>query len=194
MYLPVDEESEYLSGPEQKSFVGYDWSDASASEYIQPLLEKREFNIFCWGDYIKMNHKSQDFISLFEDADVKSSYNFPVIYEGQIMGYFCVEFTQDECKKLSDEDIGRIRSMCSQAAIALYHAELYLKAQQAAFCQTRHVEKLPVQIEESVNEILGTSILLAQNEYEREIQVEYLDKIIQSCHKLLELTKDTSED
>lgn len=190
MYLPVDEESEYLSGPEQKSFIGYDWSDASVREYIQPLLDKRELNIFCWDDYIKVNHKSQDFISLFEDADVKSSYNFPVIYEGKIMGYFCIEFTKDECRKLGEEDIGRIRSMSSQAAIALYHAELYLEAKQAALCKVENPKKLPLQVEKSVNEILDKSTLLVKNEYERAIQIEYLNKIIQSCHQLLELTKD----
>lgn len=193
MYLPVEEESEYLSGPEQKSFVGYDWSDPSAREYIQPLLDKRELNIFCWDDYIENNRKSQDFISLFEDADVKSSYNFPVIYESEIMGYFCIEFTQEECRKLSDEDIGRIRSMCSQAAIALYHAQLYLQAKELAFCKVENVSKFPLQVEESVNDILDKSVLLAENEYERVVQIEYLNKIIQSCHQLLELTKDTYE-
>jgi len=194
MYLPVEDGSEYLSGPKQKSFVGYDWSDPHVSEYIQPLLEKRELNIFCWDDYIKVNSKSQDFISLFVDADVKSSYNFPVIYEGKVMGYFCIEFTKDECIKLSDEDISRLRSMCSQAGIALFHAELYLKAQQAAVCKSEYIEKLPSKIEESVNEILDASTLLAQNEYERAVQVEYLNKIIQRCHQLSELTKDVSED
>ncbi len=39
MYLPVEEGSEYLSGPDVKSFVGYDWSCEEAAEYIQPLLE-----------------------------------------------------------------------------------------------------------------------------------------------------------
>lgn len=194
MYLPVEKKSEYLSGPEQKSFVGYDWSDASVSEYIQPLLDKRELNIFCWDEYIKVNHKSQDFISLFEDADVKSSYNFPVIYEGKIMGYFCIEFTKNECKKLSEEDIGRIRSMCSQAAIALYHAQLYLESQKASVCRAEYIEKLPEEIVKSVNIILDTTILLSKNQYERTIQIEYLNKIIQSCHKLLKLTETTSEE
>ncbi len=46
------------------------------------------------------------------------------------MGYFCIEFTKGSCHKLSDEDINRIRSMCTQAGLALNHADLYIKAQE----------------------------------------------------------------
>lgn len=128
MYLPVDKNSEYLSSPEEKSFVGYDWSAESISEYIQPLIEKRELKILRWDEYIKENPKSQGFISRFEDANVKSSYNFPVIYQEKMMGYFCIEFTK-KVFKLSDEDIINIRSICAQAGIALYHAELFIQIQ-----------------------------------------------------------------
>lgn len=128
MYLPVDKSSEYLSSPEEKSFVDYDWSDDSIREYIQPLIEKRELKILCWDEYIKENSKSQGFISRFKDANVKSSYNFPVIYQEKIMGYFCIDFAH-EVNKLSDEDIINIRSICTQAGIALHQAELFLQLQ-----------------------------------------------------------------
>lgn len=127
-YLPIDENSEYLSNAEKKSFVGYDWSDDSMIEYIQPLLEKKELNIFCWDEYVKESLNGQDFISRFEDANVKSSYNFPIFYQEEIIGFFCIEFTQHICKKLSDEDIRTIRHLCNQVGIALYHSELYAKA------------------------------------------------------------------
>lgn len=128
MYLPIDENSEYLSSPEQKSFVGYDWSDDSMLEYIQPLIEKKELNISCLDEYVKENSNGQNFVSRFEDANVKSSYNFPVLYQEEIMGFFCMEFTRDACKKLSVEDINIIRHLCTQAGIALYHSRLYAKA------------------------------------------------------------------
>lgn len=132
MYLPVDGFSEFLSSPEEKSFVGYDWASEAAKEYVQPLLEKREVLILCWGEYIEKNPKSAEFRALFEDANVKSSYNLPVLYEGKIIGYFCIEFTKDECEKLSNEDISVIRNICTQAGIALYHADIYEKERQVA--------------------------------------------------------------
>lgn len=132
IYLPIDENSEFLSNPKEKSFVNQSWSVYSMSEYIQPLLEKRELKIQCWDEYVKKNVISKDFKSRFEDANVKSSYNFPVLYEGAIMGFFCIEFTHEGCRKLSDEDIGSIRNICTQAGIALYHSELYRKEKETA--------------------------------------------------------------
>lgn len=188
-FIPVDKKSEYLSSPKEKSFVDYNWTNSSMAEYIQLLLEKRELKIFCWEDYIRDNPKNQGFRSRFEDANVKSSYNFPVIYEGRIIGYFCVEFTQNECKKLSEEDVNRIRSMCTQAGIALYHADLYLKAQDVETSIKTVIKKISQKIEEPVNNILETSKLLSQNEIERDKKIEYLNNIINSCNTLIELTK-----
>lgn len=128
LYLPVDKDSEYLSNSEEKSFVDYDWSNETLSEYIQPLIEKRELKISCWDEYIKEKAMSESFIARFEGANVKSSYNFPVLYQQRIMGYFCIEFTR-QVFKLSDEDIINIRSICMQAGIALHQAELFLKMQ-----------------------------------------------------------------
>lgn len=130
MYLPVDKYSEYLSSPEEKSFIGYNWSDDNISEYIQPLIEKRELKILCWDEYIKGKAMSHGFISRFEDANVKSSYNFPVLYQQTIMGYFCIEFTS-HVVRLSDADIINIRSICAQAGIALYHSELFSQIQES---------------------------------------------------------------
>lgn len=132
MYLPIDKNSEFLSSMEEKSFVNQDWSVDSMTEYIQPLLEKRELKIVCWDEYVKKNMISENLKSRFEDANVKSSYNFPVLYEGTIMGFFCIEFTHEGCRKLSDEDISSIRNICTQAGIALYQAELYRKEKETA--------------------------------------------------------------
>ena len=69
--------------------------------------------IACWDEYIKKNLISADFKSRFEDANVKSSYNFPVLYQEQILGYFCLEFTHSVVK-LSDEDIINLRNEISR--------------------------------------------------------------------------------
>lgn len=187
MYLPVDEHSEYLSSSLVKSFVGYDWSDPSIREYIQPLLDKRELNIFCWDEYIKNNPKSQDFVSLFEDSNVKSSYNIPVLYQERIMGYFCIEFTQESCNHLSTEDIRRIRSICSQAGIALYHAELYVQAQESARLKGELIKTISNELKVSLENIIKTFETLSQVEVNPKEWIEYINK---KREELAELKND----
>lgn len=172
MYLPIDENSEFLSSSEEKSFVNQNWSIDSMVDYIQPLLEKRELKIQCWDEYVKKNVISDDFKSRFEDANVKSSYNFPVLYEGTIMGFFCIDFTHEGCRKLSDEDISNIRNICTQAGIALYHAELYRKEKEAA-----ERERI---LREVINKIRG-SLDIEDIKYEIVNQIGMLFKADRVC-------------
>ena len=192
VYLPIDEKSEYLSTPKEKSFMGYDLSSTPIKEHIQPLIDKRELLIPCWNEYIQNNSKSQEFISIYEDANIESSYSFPVLYEGTIMGYFCIEFTHKICELL-DEDIKRIRSICTQAGIALHHAELYMKAQAALQSKERIIEKVKCGIKEPVDNIIKTSKVLSELVLEHDKQLEYLSNILDSCNQLMELTRDISE-
>lgn len=190
MYAPVDKDSEYLSNSWEKSFVGYDWSNPDIAEHVQPLLEKREIRISNWSDYIQAHpNMSEGFRSLYDDASVKSSYNFPVLYQDKIIGYFGLEFTQKVCE-LTEEDIGRIRSICTQAGIAMYHADLYEKAQQCDLSNGVFKSEIIEKITAPTNNILDISILLSQNEFERTVQIQYLNSIVYSCNQLLELTKN----
>lgn len=193
IYLPIDENSEYLSGRDQKSFIGFDWSSPDVGELIKPLLEKREIKINNIDDYIKENLNINKELKVRHlDFDVKSSYNFPVLHQNDIMGYFCIEFT-NRTFVLSEEDINRIRSICTQAGIALYHAELYLQAQQCALSKESSIQEVSEQIKKPVHEILDLSNLLSQKEFDHNAQIEYLNNIIYSCNLLLELTKTAFE-
>lgn len=189
MYLPVEKGAEYLSSENEKSFVGYDWSGPSSAEYIQPLLEKRELKIYSWEKYIRENPKSEDFVRLFEDADVKSSYNFPVLYQLSIIGYFCIEFTQ-KVRVLSDDDVNTIRSLCKQAAIALYHADMYLQAQASARSKGQCLTAVSNDFLTPLNIIMETSEQLYNAEIERDKQIEYLNNIKNNCMELMGLTNE----
>lgn len=190
MYLPVEPSSEYLSSSKEKSFVGYDWSDPSIKEYVQPLLEKREIKIPCWSEYIEANPKSHGFRALFEDSNVKSSYNIPVLYQQEIMGYFCIEFTQDSCNKLSNEDISSIRSMCAQAGIALYHSELFIKAQESSRSKGEFIANISGELKTPLNNLIEFSEVLSSSEFDCSKQVEYLNNINKSSKQLLDLRND----
>lgn len=188
-YMPITAQSEYLSNLEEKSFANVDFSIAEMGGHIQPLLDKREITIPNWDGYTEKNPKTPKLLELYSQANVKSSYSFPVLFEGRIMGYFCIEFTH-KINELMDEDINRLRSICTQAGIALYHAELYLEAQKALQSKGEFINKVKNGIEKPVDNILKTSKVLSELELERDKQKEYLDNIIKSCNQLLELTKD----
>ncbi len=192
IYLPVDENSEYLPLKGEKSIIGYDWSEPDVKDFIQPLLEKREFNIPSIKEYIAQNNDSQNLLRFLDDYNIKSSYNFPVLYQQNIIGFFCINFVND-IRRLSNEEINRARNMCTQAGIAFYHAELYQKAQECLLSRKSFISEVYGQIKKPAREILDTSMLLYQNEFERSREVEYLNNIITSCNKLLELTKDMND-
>lgn len=130
---------------------------------------------------------------MYNKANVKSSYSFPVLYDGNVMGYFCIEFTH-RINELMDEDINRLRSICTQAGIAIYHAELYLEVQKALQSKGDLIARFKNGIKEPINNIMETSKILSEQILEHKKQQEYLNNIINSCNRLMELTKDISED
>lgn len=189
MYLPVEEGAEYLSSPQEKSFVGYNWSDPSTREYIQPLLEKRELNIPSWDEYIQNTQKSQAFISLFEDANVKSSYNIPVIYQDKVMGYFCIEFTK-QVRIFNEDDMKGIRNINAQAAVALYHSELFTQAQESSKSKGDFIANISNELTVPLDNIIGFSETLINHRLEPNKQREYLNVISESSKYLSDLRND----
>lgn len=191
IYLPVDENSEYLSSPEEKSFIGFDWAKAEVGEFIQPLLERRELKITTWDEYVNES-RNQNIKAIFEDAKVKSSYNFPVLYQQKMIGYFCIEFTH-QITKLADEDINRIRSICTQAGIALYQAELYQKAQESDRIKGEFIANISSKFREPLTSIIGFSEKIPKTEIDCEKQAEQLETINKTSKKLLDFTNYISD-
>lgn len=191
MYLPVDKDSEYLSSSLEKSFVNYDWSNNSIREYVQPLLEKRELNIYSLDQYVDEYHKSPEFKSIFLDADVKSSYNLPILYQQRLMGFFCIEFTH-KVTKLSEDDINLVRSISRQAGIALYQDELYSKAQESAHKKSEYITNTSIKIKETLNNIIAISDSLLKSGKEDDKQMENFNAINNLGKDLLELMNEIS--
>lgn len=192
MYNPASADSEYLSEPDIKSFVGYDWSCDEAQEYIQPILERRELHIYNWNEYIQGNYRGQDFINLFESMNIKSSYSFPVMYQQKIMGFFSIGFVK-KVRRLSDEDINRIRSICTQAGIALYHAHLYEDAQKSVQEHDKFVNKLSSELNEPLSLIADFSSIKSRHELECAEEIEHLNTINENAKKLIYFISDITK-
>lgn len=75
----------------------------------------------------------------------------------------------------------------------MYHAELYMQAQEALQSKGELIERVKTGIKEPVNNIIETSKILSERKFEHEKQQEYLNNIINSCNQLMELTKDISD-
>lgn len=190
IYLPVEPGCEYLSSNNEKSFVGYDWTKPEATEYIKPMLEKREFKIPDWSKYIEQNpNYSENFKKLFQNSNVKSSYNFPVLHQTEIMGYFCIEFTQ-RVYELTEEDIERIRSICTQAAIALYQADLYTKAQAAIDLKDEFISKTIIGAQNILNNIKELYEAMSNTEAQCEKHIAHLNQINENLQMLLRLVNE----
>lgn len=188
-YLPVDDQSEYLSNPNEKSFINFDFSNPVLQEFLEPLLNKREIIMPNWSEYLKNHPQTKDFIELYKEANIKSGYKFPVLYESKLMGFFCLDFT-NKIVELDEEEINRIRNICTQMGIALYQAKLYAEAQKAIKLKQEILTKLFDKIKEPVDNILNDSKILFTLDIEADKHLKYLNNIIDNCNQLLNLTKE----
>lgn len=194
MYLPVGEDSEYLSNKDEKSFIDFDWSNSDIQERVHLLLEKREIKIPDIEKYIQQNPNLNWHVKdLYIGAGVKSSYSFPVLHQTDIIGYFCIEFTQKNCN-LSDEDINRIRNICTQAGIALYQADLYDKAREALAYKGKFIANISFETRKILDNILELSNVMSQTELQCEEHIKYLNHINENVNLLLNLTNDLAND
>lgn len=188
-YLPVEKNSEYLSGENETSFVGHEWTKNDIQEFIKPLLNRQEVIIVDCEKYIKQTKKGKDFVYLFQDPNVKSSYNFPVLYQDQLLGFFTIEYTH-RVHLMHDEEIDLVRSICKQAGIAIYHAELHSKAQQAS-CPTQDTfNKLIDKIKDPLINVNKYAEALHHPKSANGIQHTNLNMLNDNLKQLLNIIKD----
>lgn len=192
-YLPVTNNSEYLSSSEEKSFAGYDWSKSEIAEYIEPLKEKREFIIYNWEKYIKDNPKNPGFRELFEKANIKSSYTLPVVYQQKMFGLFSIAFAHEPHEFLS-EDISRIRNICTQLGIALYQAELYHKAQESAQTKEGIIKNIIEGTTGMLDNIMELSVAMSKTEEQCDNHIKHLNHIAEFADNLLNFINKIKND
>ncbi len=188
-FLTVEPQAEYLSSIEVKSMVGENFCSEIKNRLLYPLLEKKEVKIPNVGSYIKEIKASNIVKDFFEAVQSKSTYKFPVLYQRDLMGYFCISFTK-EMRNLTTDDLTLIRSICTQAGIAFFHSDLYLKVQNSSHTKEDFIANIAKEIKPHINKIVELSEKLTAPELEKEEKLEFL-KIINNCGKrLLELRND----
>ncbi len=185
IFLPVDKDSEYLSSSNYKSFVGIEWNNSDFFEKIQQLFDKKEI-IIKNAKEIKFNNNKSSTADDIEN-ELKSCYAFPVLYEQEIKGFFCIEFIK-QITILSNEDLERIRNICTQTGIALAHAELYEEAKACFSNQSKDCSQTYYSISQQVKMILESINALAKDSYEDDETNKILNKIINSCNAILSIT------
>lgn len=192
IYLPYDTNSEYLSSEEEKSFVGINLSNEAYRESFQQLLERREVKIYSLDEYKQTHYISPENMALFEQGNVKSSYSFPVVYQDKIMGSFSIEFTH-EIYRLPDEDISRIRSICTQAGIALYQADLFEQAQESTKMKSSLIKYMDDEVKAVLINIEELSDKMLNTEVRCDKHIEHLNNINEIVKRLLDFVYEAGK-
>ncbi|OGI02323.1 MAG: hypothetical protein A2Y25_10315 [Candidatus Melainabacteria bacterium GWF2_37_15] len=148
-FLPTDENSEYLASPNVTSLACYDWSEKEAECYVNIMKSKVEMNIPDIDKYEWENTpECYETLNWFKKIGIRSTYNIPILYGNEIMGFFCIDYTEKQYK-IKNEELEFIRTLANQAGIALYQAKLFENVNKSA-----EREKLIRQITEAIRSTL----------------------------------------
>lgn len=109
-----------------------------------------------------------------------------------MIGFFSIGFVK-EVRRLTNEDINRIRNICTQAGIALYHADLYEEAQKSIQAHAEFVNKLSSELKDPLDMIIKFSDMKSEHELECHEEIEHLNIINKNAQKLLYFLNDITQ-
>ena len=186
----IDRYSEYLLSTNEKSFVGVNTKNFKKNFFVDLLRNHHEINYANIEDFIVENNLQNTSEERFlRGYGIKSSYSIPIYYANSLFGYIVIDYTNDY-RKLDENEIEFLRLISTQAGIALYHSELYVKAQESARFKGEFIANMSHEIKTPLNIIIGFSDILSESQLEHSKQVEYLKNINKSGKHLLALTND----
>lgn len=128
----IDEYSEYRSSEREKSFVGADSKDPKFKFFMNAFKNNQEVNFHIAEEYItEHNLQGTPEEGFLKEYNIKSSYNVPIYYANTLLGFIITFYTQDY-KDLDKNDLEFLRTIATQAGIAINQAELYTTIQKTA--------------------------------------------------------------
>ena len=122
--------------------------------------------------------------------NIKSNYCFGLFDGDRFMGSFIVQYK--EVTHLNNDDINLLKSIVSQASIALKQAELYSQAQQASRAKSEFLASMSYEFRTPLNAIIGFTDMIRSGMYGAlpDKISRHLDIVSKSSKHLLNLIND----
>lgn len=191
-YFDIDEHSEYRSSNKEKSFIGEN-SEAPAFRFFMKSFKKnKEINFADSEEYIvKNNLQDTPEEAFLRDCHIKSSYNVPVYYANTLLGFIITFYTKDY-RVLDKNELDFLRTIGTQAGIALHQAKLYKITKVQAEREKAILSNLPflvwlkdnenkfLAVNETFAKMCGTTVesLVGKTDYDfwpKELAQKYVD-------------------
>jgi len=123
-YKNIDEYSEYLSGPDVKTFVGVNIQEEEFKVWIDSAL-KHDLIISDMEKFIYDNNfQGTPLEKNIKNYNVKAALAVSICSGSIRLGFFALHYTKAK-HFFSDEEVGLARSIAAQAGSALYQSILY---------------------------------------------------------------------
>lgn len=133
-FLPVDENSEYLSSPDLKSHIG---TDLEKEEFRQIKkifqYDKKEFIVPDVDNPPSEYEKSM--IEKLKEYDAKANYILPITYDNKVLGLLYINYAK-QATYISDDQLKFFRALADQVGIAMHHSNIYCKMKNTAKRET----------------------------------------------------------
>lgn len=121
----IDEHSEYRSSTNEKSFIGENSEAPAFGFFMKSFKNNEEINFANSEAYIAENNlQGTPEEGFLRSCRIKSSYNVPVHYANTLLGFIITFYTQDY-RTLDNDELDFLRTIGTQAGIAIHQAELY---------------------------------------------------------------------
>lgn len=157
--LPLDENSEYLSSPDEISFIGIDFR-YQISQAASLLQEKKTLAIDDMGEFIERNNlKGTADEKWLLDSEMRSAIAVPILQGRKLYSGLVIQYTKENIHHFTEEEIKFVETLGTQIGIAFEQAILFNRVKQHARKESilRHIIseiKLSTSLEQTYSKLM----------------------------------------